>query len=181
VGTSDYQPGLVRVSFLVVRGSGQVISRPSARVWVATGLYARALVQTTAASERVGVPDGHFHYPDVLQLYVSRFRLDKPGKYYVLAEAPGESRVRSVGQILVKRISASPPVGSKAIPSQTPTIASVGGDYAKVTTRVPPDKELVRYSVAGSLNAHKPFVLVFATPKFCISRTCGPVVDVEDA
>ena len=24
-------------------------------------------------------------------------------------------------------------------------------------------------------------MLVFATPKFCISRTCGPVVDVEDA
>jgi hypothetical protein len=23
-----------------------------------------------------------------------------------------------------------------------------------------------------------PFVLVFATPKFCTSRTCGPVVDV---
>jgi hypothetical protein len=29
--------------------------------------------------------------------------------------------------------------------------------------------------------AHKPFVLVFATPKFCTSRTCGPVVDVVDA
>ena len=36
----------------------------------------------------------------------------------------------------------------------------------------------VRYSVAESLAAHKPFVLVFATPKFCTSRTCGPVVDV---
>jgi hypothetical protein len=28
---------------------------------------------------------------------------------------------------------------------------------------------------------HKPFVLVFATPKFCTSRTCGPVVDVVDS
>ena len=26
-----------------------------------------------------------------------------------------------------------------------------------------------------------PFVVVFATPKFCTSRTCGPVVDVVKA
>jgi len=40
---------------------------------------------------------------------------------------------------------------------------------------------LVRYSVADSVAAHKPFALVFATPRFCESRTCGPVVDVVDA
>ena len=35
--------------------------------------------------------------------------------------------------------------------------------------------------MAGSLAAHAPFVLVFATPKYCSSRTCGPVVDVAQA
>ena len=40
---------------------------------------------------------------------------------------------------------------------------------------------LLRYSVADSLRAHRPFVVTFATPKFCTSRTCGPVVDVVDA
>jgi hypothetical protein len=40
---------------------------------------------------------------------------------------------------------------------------------------------LLRYSVAGSLAAHTPFVVTFATPKFCTSRTCGPVVDVVEA
>jgi hypothetical protein len=49
-----------------------------------------------------------------------------------------------------------------------------------LTTRTPPDRALLRYSVAGSLAAHAPFVVVFATPKFCTSRTCGPVVDVVD-
>src|SRR5207302_6503852 len=164
LGASDFQTGPVRVSFLVVRGSGQPVLRPTARVWVAKGLQTRAVVRTTAASERIGVPNRHFHYPDVLQLYVSHFRIAKPGKYYVVAEAAGESRVRSVGQILVRRVTVSPPVGSKAIPADTPTIASVHGDYAKVTTRVPPDKELVRYSISESLKAHRPLVLVFATP-----------------
>ena len=35
-------------------------------------------------------------------------------------------------------------------------------------------------SVAGSLADHAPFVLTFATPAFCTSRACGPVVDVVD-
>ena len=45
---------------------------------------------------------------------------------------------------------------------------------------MPPDRALLRNSIAGSLAAHKPFVVTFATPRFCTSRTCGPVVDVVD-
>jgi hypothetical protein len=40
---------------------------------------------------------------------------------------------------------------------------------------------LYRHSIAESLAAGAPFVVTFATPKFCTSRTCGPVVDVVDA
>ena len=45
---------------------------------------------------------------------------------------------------------------------------------------MPPDRALLRYSVAGSLAAHVPFVVTFATPRWCQSRLCGPVVDVVD-
>lgn len=72
----------------------------------------------------------------------------------------------------------APKVGTKAVASRTPTIASTHGDFARLTTRVPPDRPLLRDSVADSIAAHKPFVVVFATPKFCTSRTCGPVTDV---
>ena len=51
----------------------------------------------------------------------------------------------------------------------------------RITTSRPPDLPLLRYSIAGSLAAHRPFVVTFATPKFCTSRTCGPVVDVVEA
>jgi hypothetical protein len=69
-------------------------------------------------------------------------------------------------------------VGARAPASATPTLASVHGAVAKLTTRVPPDRALLRYSIAGSLAAHRPFVVTFATPRYCTSRTCGPVVDV---
>ena len=86
----------------------------------------------------------------------------------------------AVGTLDVKRRSDSAAVGAKAPVSATPTLASVHGAVAKLTTRLPPDRALLRYSVAGSLAAHKPFVVTFATPRFCTSRTCGPVVDVVD-
>jgi hypothetical protein len=76
--------------------------------------------------------------------------------------------------------SESPAVGAKAPASDTPTLASAHGRTALLTTRVPPDRALLRYSVAGSLAAHKPFVVTFATPRYCTSRTCGPVVDVVE-
>ncbi len=118
---------------------------------------------------------------DITRLYVAHLRAPRPGTYRVTVEAPGKTTLRGTLAITVRAHPVAPAVGSKAIASQTPTIASAHGNLAKLTTRTPPDTKLLDYSVAGSLAAHKRFVLVFATPKFCQSRTCGPVVDVVDA
>jgi hypothetical protein len=45
---------------------------------------------------------------------------------------------------------------------------------------VPPDRALLRISIAAALAAHDPFVVTFATPRYCTSRICGPVVDIVD-
>jgi hypothetical protein len=180
-GTSDFSPGRIRLSFLVIRRDGAAVSRPAARVWVAKSLDAKPFAKTAAALEPIGVPSGSFGYdPNITRLYVARFSVPRAGKYVVLAEPVGGKPIQALGSFLVKRVTASPPIGSKASRSRTPTFASEHGNVAKLTSRVPPDTALLRYSVADSLVAHKPFVLVFATPKFCQSRTCGPVVDVAD-
>ena len=70
-------------------------------------------------------------------------------------------------------------MGAQAPRSHTPTLTNAPA--TALTTERPPDRGLLRYSVASSLAAHKPFVVTFATPKFCTSRVCGPVVDVVDA
>ena len=179
-GTSDYSPGPIRFSFLVIRNDGRSVMRPQARLWVSTGLSERPFTETTASLERVGVPGGYADALDVTHLYMAHFAVPKSGKYWVLAEPVGGQPIQALGNLIVKAKTDAPALGSKAFPSRNPTIASAGGDLAKLTTRVPPDRALLRYSVAESLAAHKPFVLVFATPKFCTSRTCGPVVDVVD-
>jgi hypothetical protein len=177
-GTSDYSPGVVRISFLVVRRDARPVYARHALVYVARSRMARPFERVSAALERVGVPGRDSG--NATSVYVAHVRIPRPGHYWVVA-TPAGTRVRALGTLDVHASSASPALGSRAFPSRTPTIASTHGDFALLTTRVPPDRELVRYSVAGSLAAHKPFVLVFATPKFCTSRTCGPVVDVVDA
>jgi hypothetical protein len=169
-GTFDYSPGDVRVSFLVVRHNARQVVAPRALVHVARSLQARPFERMWARLEHTG--------PN--PIFVAHLAIRKPGRYWIVA-APAGSRVRGLGTVDVQAASQSPAVGAKAPPSLTPTIASTHGDFAALTTRTPPDKGLLRYSVAGSLAAHKPFVVVFATPKFCTSRTCGPVVDVVDA
>ena len=181
-GTSDYAAGPVRISFLVVGRDARPVFRPRAFLVVARGLGAKPFLHTVARLEPVGPPGaGEAAAGDVTRIYVARLRIAKPGRYLVLARPSGGKRIGALGYLAVKAKSASPSVGARAFPSHTPTLASAHGNLARLTTSTPPDRDLLRYSVAQSIAAHRPFVVVFATPKFCTSRTCGPVVDVVQA
>lgn len=68
-------------------------------------------------------------------------------------------------------------VGAKAPASKTPTAADVGGDLAKIATDPSPDPAFYQLSIADAVTQHKPFVVVFATPAFCVSAQCGPTLD----
>ena len=153
---------------------------PTARIWVASGLEAKPFLKSTAKLERIEVPGGAQGLST--HIYVTHVRIRRPGTYWLLAEPQGgRETVHALGNVVVRGTSPVPNVGDPAPVSETPTLESTGGELAALTTRVPPDRSLLRYSVAGSLRAHVPFVLTFATPKFCTSRTCGPVVDVVKA
>lgn len=68
-------------------------------------------------------------------------------------------------------------VGQAAPASDTPNAASVGGDLAKISTDTNPDPAFYKLSIKEALAAHDPFVVIFATPKFCVSAQCGPTLD----
>jgi hypothetical protein len=178
-GTENHEPGDVRVSFLVVDGDGAVVALPTARVWIANALDSPPFLEDEAKLERIGVPGGD--EADATHIYVAWLPLTRPGKYWLLAEPEGGARkVQALGNVVVVREDAPPDVGDAAIASETPTLSSTGGDVSVLTTRTPPDESLLRHSIADSLAAKTPFVVTFATPKFCSSRTCGPVVDVVE-
>ena len=177
-GTATHEPGDVRVSFLVLDAEGRVVTLPTAQVWVAEGLKAEPFLEGEAKLERIGVPGGA--EADATHIYVSHLHLPRPGKYWLLAQPEGgATMVQALGNVIVGE-SDVPDVGDRAIASDTPTLASAGGDLSKLTTEKPPDEALLRHSVAASIRAKVPFVVTFSTPKYCSSRTCGPVVDVVE-
>jgi hypothetical protein len=178
-GAADFQPGVVRFPFLVLGNDLRPVDRATARVWVATGRGREPFARATARLESIGVP-GRTAATNGVRIYVARLPIPRPGRYWLVAEPTG-ARIQALGSFDVAAHSASPPVGARAPRSDTPTLASTGGDAARLTTRRPPDRALLRYSVAASLAAHRPFVVSFVSPAFCDSRTCGPVVDVVDA
>jgi hypothetical protein len=68
-------------------------------------------------------------------------------------------------------------VGQPAPATTNPVSADVGGDLARISSDPKPDPAFYQTTVADALAAHKPFVLVFATPAFCTSAQCGPTLD----
>ncbi len=68
-------------------------------------------------------------------------------------------------------------IGDPAPASDTPTLADVDGDITRISTDDEPVEAFYETSVADALAEKQPFVVVFATPKFCQSQQCGPTLD----
>jgi hypothetical protein len=68
-------------------------------------------------------------------------------------------------------------VGDHAPASKTPTLTDVGGDASHISTDTHPDPDFYKTSVDQAIAKHEPFIVIFATPKFCTTAQCGPTLD----
>jgi hypothetical protein len=112
-------------------------------------------------------------------MYVVNVNLPTAGNWGAefTTEAPGSPAETVRVQFPVHDSVPTIGIGQKAPASKTPTASDVGGDLAKVSTDAKPDPAFYQTSVADALAAHEPFMLIFATPKFCTSAQCGPTLD----
>lgn len=113
-------------------------------------------------------------------VYSSDLDFASEGEWRIAAliKQDGELKATLLPSAVVGEFERVPQVGDRAPKIHTPTLADVGGDAAEVTTRIPPDTQN-RVDYADVLG-REPIVLLFATPQFCQSRVCGPVVDVAE-
>jgi hypothetical protein len=81
------------------------------------------------------------------------------------------------GTFRVKTDSSTPGIGEKVPPSDNPTSDDVK-DLSKISTDKDPDPRFYESTVKEALKAKKPFAVIFATPKFCQTQTCGPMLDI---
>ncbi len=111
-------------------------------------------------------------------VYVTRIPFPSKGEWRVGALIKNGDQLNAtlLPSAVVGRFKGIPQVGQRPPDIHTPTPQSVGGDLSKLTTRIPP--ETMNKADFHEVLGKKPIVLLFATPQFCQSRVCGPVVDI---
>lgn len=113
--------------------------------------------------------------PDVRGLWVAEFDFDRPGTWTFRIQT-GDDRVIEGAPFSVSPEPRTVGIGERAPPSDSKTLP--GTPLESVTTDPVPDPRLYRTSIAQAVGSGRPSVIVFATPAFCTSGTCGPVLDV---
>lgn len=170
LATKTLEVGRQRVAFLLV-GQKALIKLPTAEV---------AAVYLGDGGERTGetVPAAYHPWPyGIRGAYAAELTFDRPGPWRLdIAVADADFTAQTSLQLEIVAQSPAPALGSRPPLSQTKTLSAVTA-IEQLTTDYTPDPDLYRLSVAEAIRSQRPAVIVFASPAFCVSATCGPQVD----
>ena len=114
-----------------------------------------------------------------LGVYTTQVIFNRTGEWglRVVVDGPDGSTRYGQGVFQVKKHSATPPLGSLAPLTVNKTARDVP-TLQDLTTAQPPDPQLYQMTIADAVASRRPLVVVFATPAFCQTATCGPQVEV---
>jgi hypothetical protein len=111
---------------------------------------------------------------DVIGIYRANVEVDAPGAWS-LTVVPDDGAAVTPTVFQVRAEPLTPAVGTPAIVVPTPTLADAAiGD---LTTDPDPDPSFYDTSLDDALRSGSPTVVVFATPAFCQTAACGPMLD----
>ena len=187
IAASEFVAGENRFPFVLVSVDGELLEDARVRVkfFSLEGRTPELLAEEAAEWRTVeGVtphrhPDGETHlHLDFRGFYVvDSVELPKPGIWeaeFDLSGAYGGPDVTSAA-FEVSAGPTAPGVGERVPATENLTIHDVAS-FTELSTRAVED-DLHELSVAQALERGRPFVVVFASPAFCVSATCGPVTD----
>jgi len=192
--TSELVVGQNRLAFGLLKDHKLLAdARVAVRVYAVHDGDARLIAETPAPYHRLEVieqgkrvhihPDGSRHVhgepTDVQGIYVAQLTFPRSGTWglEILAQ-PGDGTVESA-RLSVSAMAASlTPMAGTPAPRSRNLIASDVSELRQIDSSEPPDPRLHQTRIADAIAQGKPQVIVFATPRYCTSRVCGPVVDV---
>ncbi len=121
----------------------------------------------------------HSNDTDVRGLYITRLDFASSGVWglemIIQGGTAAEETVRLSLKVLDK--APTPNVGSPA-PRSHNLIADDVKDLREIDTSPTPDPRLHRVRIADAIAQGRPQLIAFATPQFCLTRMCGPVIDI---
>jgi hypothetical protein len=179
--TGTFTPGTQRFAFALTTGSGKFVYAPTA-LYIAKAPGAPAQGPYLAPADPMGVQPQYRSKQNagpggIQAIYATNLPVPKAGTYVLLAlTKTAQGLIGAPGELAVAPSSRIPAIGAKPPDIATDTSATVHGNAALLTTRLPPE-----HMASVSFNqvlGHKPIALLFSTPQLCISRVCGPVTDV---
>ena len=109
-------------------------------------------------------------------VYVAYTTFDKAGEWGVEATVTEQGRApesKRIGFNVLPQ-DPSPGIGDDAPRTKNPTLKDVNGERTKISSATEDDSILHQISIADAVTNGKPTVILFATPRFCTTRTCGP-------
>ena len=171
VATGDILPGSPRLPLVLFDGPHPITDAQSVQVTV--------FDLATPSAPRAGWSGPATAYADYeIPYWVAYPQLPRAGRWGLnlqITKADGSSTQAQLTVQVVEKVD-SPNVGDTPPASHNRTLATEP-DIAKLTSDISPEPGLYQLTVADALTSGKPTVVTFATPAFCTSRLCAPVVD----
>jgi hypothetical protein len=111
-------------------------------------------------------------------VYVANVLFERPGEWGFRATVNVDGKDLAVApfRFNVQAEPSEPRVGDPAPPSVQATLSTVTS-IEDIDSSFPPRPEMHDITVADALATGRPLVVAFATPAYCRSRTCAPVMD----
>jgi len=111
-------------------------------------------------------------------VYVANVSFDRAGEWGLKASVTvgADTLEDAPFRFTVRDDTTEPSVGDPAPPSVQATVAT-SGSVEEIDSSFPPRPHMHDITIADALGQHRPLVIAFATPAYCRTRTCAPVMD----
>ncbi len=186
--SSDLAAGDNRVVFGLVDRDNRPVAADTAQVravYTASGA-ARGMERDTAKAQFLPWPPAG----SGRGVFVATLSFDRAGaatpehpglwELEIAAATADGQTIQAKTAVRVTAEPATPAIGAPAPRSVTPT-AGPKVDLATISSAADPDPELYQLSVHQALDTGLPLVVLFSTPAFCVSATCGPQLEILSA
>ena len=169
LATTVLRVGSQRVSFLLTT-SESLIKAPQATV---TSVF----LGNGEATGQQKTARFHLWPYGVRGAYSTELAFERPGPWRLDINVEGpDGPAATQLEIEVAERAAIPEIGTIPPLSRSKTVHTVER-LEQLTTDFTPDPDLYQLTIAEGVISGRPTVVVFATPAFCTSPTCGPQVD----
>lgn len=174
VATNDFAVGTPRIPFILYNGPEQVADAQTVQI---------TAFDLSLETQEPGWTGPAINFSDYeVPYWVIHPEVDSAGNWGLLAEvtlADG-SVVQAPFTVQINEQTSSPAIGSLAPASDNRTLETEP-DINKLTSGTDPEPGLYQMTVAEALESGRPTVVTLATPAYCQTQICAPVINSVEA